>query len=66
MMCPSHVITPPNPSLLASTQTANSLSRSSTLRFGVVVNSYFSLSKLSWNFLQQLNFIPFFYSDVIR
>ena len=66
MMCPSYVSTPPNPSLLGMTQTINYLSGSGTSRIGVVVNSPFSLSKLSCHFWDQLNFIPFFGSDVIR
>ena len=64
-MCQSSVSTPPNPALLASTKVVKYLSGSSTFMIGVVVNSPFSLSKLSWHFCDQLNFIPFFCSDVI-
>jgi hypothetical protein len=58
-MCMYYGNTPPNPSLVASTQIVKYLHGSSSLRIGDVVSKLFNLSKLSSHFLDQLNFSPF-------
>ena len=57
---------PPRPYFQAFIQATQYLYGYTIFSLGAVVRRCFNLLKLSWNFCVQLNFIPFFYNEVIR